>query len=64
MHFLPHPTAMESFAGRRVLAELAGAFCVAQRRSGAAAHPSRRRIALREGESPRDLDRIDALPAL
>ena len=48
--FLPHSTAMESFARPRVLAELAGAICVAQRRSGAAAHPSRHRIALREGE--------------
>jgi hypothetical protein len=48
--FLPQPTAMESFAGRRVLTELAGAFLVAQRRCAAAAKPSRDQIALREGQ--------------
>jgi hypothetical protein len=47
--YLPHSTAMESFARPHVLTELAGAICVAQRRSGAV-HPSRHRIALREGE--------------
>jgi hypothetical protein len=41
---------MDSFARPRVLTELAGAICVAQRRSGAAAQASRHGIALREGE--------------
>jgi hypothetical protein len=48
--FLPRSTVMDSFARPRVLTELAGAICVAQRRSGAAAQAPRHGMALREGE--------------